>query len=272
LFLRVGRGTIRILSLMSPRKILESCRKPDGARSGPWVVGTIHSDLCIARARTLKEDDVDLLELRVDHFADRPEVLVRFAEKTSFPLIVTVRARHEGGAVALTTRERSELFLRFLPVAHYVDLELRALPEFAPIVAAARAGKVKIIASHHDFRTTPGAARLASIVRRGRRSGGDIVKIATATATLADLIRLLLLLAKPIQTSLSIMSMGAWGKAGRLLLARAGSTLNYGYLGASQVPGQWEATTFKRRLAELRDESSGHPTQQKKKEVTESPE
>lgn len=250
---------------MSPRKIFESCRGLDRAQSEPRVVGTIHSDLCITRARTLKEGDVDLLELRVDHFADRPEVLARFAEKTSFPLIVTVRARHEGGAVALTTRERSELFLRFLPVAHSVDLELRALPLLAPIVAAARAGKVKIIASHHDFRATPGSARLASIFRRGARSGADIVKIATHTAALADLIRLLLLLAKPTTTPVSAMSMGTWGKAGRLLLACAGSALNYGYLGESQVPGQWEATTFKRRLAELREETQRSPNATKKR-------
>src|SRR5688572_18364614 len=127
---------------MSPRKIFESSggkqiapgRNPGGARGrvrpAPFfakesaaVIGTIHSDDCLARARTLELGAVDALELRVDHFADRPEMLLDFAAKTSFPLIVTVRAPGEGGAQRLSSSRRCALFAQFLPVAAMCDIE-----------------------------------------------------------------------------------------------------------------------------------------------------
>ena len=45
--------------------------------------------------------------------------------------------------------------------------------------------------------------------------------------------------------------MGVLGKISRLLLPCAGSLLNYGYLDRPQVPGQWEATLLKERIAEV---------------------
>ncbi len=40
---------------------------------------------------------------------------------------------------------------------------------------------------------------------------------------------------------LSVMGMGRFGKISRLLLAQAGSVLNYGYLDRPNASGQWEA-------------------------------
>ena len=50
---------------------------------------------------------------------------------------------------------------------------------------------------------------------------------------------------------LSVMGMGRFGKISRLLLAQAGSVLNYGYLDRPNASGQWEARLLKSRLAEL---------------------
>ena len=47
------------------------------------------------------------------------------------------------------------------------------------------------------------------------------------------------------------MGMGAFGQVSRLVLACAGSVLNYGYLDKPNAPGQWEArelTGLLRRL------------------------
>ena len=151
----------------------------------------------------------------------------------------------------LTSAARGELFARFLPVAQFIDLELGALRSLGRLREAARAQKTTVILSHHNFRGTPTQARLESIVNRATRNGADIVKIATHTATIADVSRLLVLLSRRPRKPLSVMSMGPWGKLGRLILGCAGSSLNYGYLGSAQVPGQWEATILKLRLAEL---------------------
>jgi 3-dehydroquinate dehydratase-1 len=47
------------------------------------------------------------------------------------------------------------------------------------------------------------------------------------------------------------MGMGPWGRISRLVLAKCGSLLNYGYIGKSNAPGQWPAARLKELLAEL---------------------
>ena len=47
------------------------------------------------------------------------------------------------------------------------------------------------------------------------------------------------------------MGMGALGKLSRLALARLGSCLAYGSLGAAVVPGQWPVTRLSDLLSEI---------------------
>ena len=56
----------------------------------PKVVGTIHSEGSLRRALRLKAGEIDLLELRVDHFAEEPALLLKSIPKLAVPLIVTV--------------------------------------------------------------------------------------------------------------------------------------------------------------------------------------
>jgi 3-dehydroquinate dehydratase-1 len=218
----------------------------------PLVVGTIHSRGSLRKALKLRRGDVDLFELRVDHFARDPEPLLEAGAELCAPAIVTVRHGAEGGAERLPRGQREELFTRFLPVAAFVDLELRSVEALAPTVAAARAAKVKLIVSDHHFRSTPALASLRKRLRRARAAGADIVKVAALASSPADLARLLALFCGKDRPALSVMGMGPLGKVSRLLFACTGSVLNYGYLDQPQLPGQWEARELKARLLELR--------------------
>ena len=84
-----------------------------------------------------------------------------------------------------------------------------------------------------------------------RTARADIFKLAAMAQKPADLTTLLSFLTGAKAGNLSVMGMGAFGKISRLLFARAGSLLNYGYLDQAQVPGQWEATLLKQRVAEV---------------------
>jgi 3-dehydroquinate dehydratase I len=79
-----------------------------------------------------------------------------------------------------------------------------------------------------------------------------VVKIAARADTCGDLNRLLALFSCIAPCPLSIMAMGPFGKVSRLLFAQAGSILNYAYLGTANASGQWSASDFRARLAELR--------------------
>jgi len=207
------------------------------------VVGVIHTPDGFQKARRA---DLSAVEVRADSLPCPP--LPAELSSLPHPVILTVRRFDEGGTRPLADATRLALYLELLPAADAVDLEiksLRALREVA--AAAARAGKFLIL-SHHDFNATPTLARLRTIAARARDEGADIVKIATKTETAADIARLLTLLDES-RAPLAIMGMGTLGRAARLLFARAGSVLNYGWLDKPQVPGQWSAIEFRDLLA-----------------------
>lgn len=216
----------------------------------PLVVGTIHSAGALRRALALKRGEVDLLELRVDHFADNPEPLLAVASRLLAPLIVTVRHPSEGGAGSLSLSRRRELYAAFLPVAAFIDVEVRSCAALAPLIAEAKESGAHVIVSDHHFRSTPSSGRLKERLSAARAAGASIFKLAALASKPADLATLLSFLAGERRQPLSVMGMGALGKVSRLLFARTGSVLNYGYLDRPQVPGQWEATLLKQRIAE----------------------
>ena len=218
------------------------------------IVGTIPSPAALSCALRLQPGAVDFFELRVDHFAGDPRPLARAIPRLSAPLIVTVRHPLEGGAHGLSIPRRRELYSQFLPTAEFIDIELRSARQLASTIEEARAHGVRLILSAHFFKTTPGLSRLESLRDRAFAAGADIFKVATLTRTLPEVLTLASLLARSPHRALSVMGMGAFGKLSRPLLACAGSVLNYGYLDAVQVPGQWPAPLLKERLAEFAGE------------------
>lgn len=221
----------------------------------PHVVGTIHSAGALRRALKLRPGAVDFLEVRADHFAADPTRIAKALSDLPAPFILTVRHPAEGGAGGLLTAQRHRLFEQFLPQARFIDLEVRSIGSLAGLLAEAQKRGIRTIVSDHHFHSTPSLARLRKRLVRARQAGADIAKVAALTSSAADLSRLLALFAEKHRPSLSVMGMGRLGKVSRLLFAGVGSVLNYGYLDQPQVPGQWEATELKLRLAEISAEA-----------------
>ncbi len=219
----------------------------------PQVVGAVHSPGALRRALRIQPGEVDFLEIRVDSFAPDPSPLLRALPRLRVPLIITVRHPAEGGLHRLGFPRRRELFAQFLPFATLIDIELRSCVALASTIADARAGRVRVIVSEHHFKTTPTTARLRQTLRRARAAGADICKLAARADTPAALAQLLALFSPRPALPLSVMGMGTFGKISRLLLAQAGSVLNYGYLDQPNASGQWEAVLLQKRLAELTD-------------------
>ena len=209
----------------------------------PNVVGVIHTSHGFKHA---VRADLDAVEVRVDALP-RPPLPAELA-RLPHPVILTVRRFDEGGARPLTNTTRLALYLELLPAASAVDLETKSLRALDEVAMAARRARKTVILSHHDFQGTPTLTRLRTIAARARDDGADIVKIATKTETAADVARLLTLL-DGSDAPLAVMGMGSLGRAARLLFARAGSVLNYGWLDQPQVPGQWGAVEFRELLA-----------------------
>src|SRR5689334_22328914 len=101
-------------------------KRVKSSRTKPKLVGVITTADELRRAIRMSNPP-DLFELRLDMLKDVPSLEYN-APKLKAPVIITARHPNEGGKGRLTDGQRCELLLRMLPVAAYVDVELRSLP------------------------------------------------------------------------------------------------------------------------------------------------
>ena len=210
----------------------------------PAIVGIVDSPEALKAAGRLRRGEVDFLEWRADFLGTG-------IVKSKIPWIVTARHPAEGGQNAMSAPARREALLELLPAAALVDIEIRSLGGMDAVLGEARKAGIGVIASFHDFQKTPPASRLEDLVKKASDAGADVLKIATHTNTPGDVARLLDLLEKT-PLPLAVMGMGPLGMASRVMLAAAGSVLNYGWLHRPNVTGQWSARELQGVLTALR--------------------
>lgn len=204
----------------------------------PQIVGVVRTRTDLRRALGMRQPP-DLFELRLDALFDRGDELEDEVENLRAPLIIAARHPREGGENNLSASKRRALLRRFLPYAAYVDVELRSAGMFAPILAEARARRVRTIISFHNLDKTPGPQKLDEIARTARSLGADFLKIATRTDTSTQLTRLLEFFQRMrLDMKIAAMGIGRRGRISRVELARRGSALNYGHLGNPRAEGQ----------------------------------
>ena len=223
--------------------------------SRPLVVGVLADVAALEHFVNLnsaqREATCDLIELRLDTLGLTPDELrVRMAGVET-PLLLTARHPAEGGKGSPDAAGRAALIEPLLDLAALVDIELRSAQEMQSTVQKARAAGVPVIGSFHDFQATPAEAVLQGAISFAQPAGLDSVKVATFLNSQDDLIRLMKLAEGPHRMRISVMGMGPWGRLSRLVLAKCGSLLNYGFIGSSNAPGQWPAAELKRLISEL---------------------
>ena len=219
----------------------------------PLVVGAVSTEATLRQLaeKPLTTDDCDLLELRLDLIALPAEEVLSLSEKLGLPLLITARHPEEGGQGNLDVAQRSALLEALLPKAALIDIEVRSAPEMLGLIRKAQARKVQVVGSFHDFHNTPSVDVLRGAVDFGLQCRLNAIKLATYLRGPEDIGRLVEVIATEKRAPLSVMGMGELGKVSRLLLAKCGSVLNYGYLGEANAPGQWPARRLKELLADL---------------------
>lgn len=219
----------------------------------PLVVGAVSQAKTLSKLGGVQSlaEECDLIELRLDSIALPSSEMHALAAKLGVPRLITARHPAEGGVGNLSPAERQELLESHLDLATLMDVELRSAMELQSVIAKAKARKVSVIGSFHDFNATPSDDVLKGAVDFGLQLKLDAVKIATTLQSPGDLARLIQLLGNEKRIPLSVMGMGPLGPVSRITLARCGSILNYGYLGESNAPGQWPARRLKEVIKEV---------------------
>ena len=221
----------------------------------PRVVATVYSvgDLEFLAASPETQESFDLLEFRLDRLHDHLDMAETLMSGAAVPILITTRHPAEGGHGNLNAEDRTSLLRRFLPLCDLIDLEMRFLDEQAAFAQEAREAGKTIVASLHDFENTPTMEILERVIASARKAAAGVAKISVHLDRHDDLAALARLV-EAIRASgypISAMGMGGIGKLSRLVLASAGSCLNYGYLREAHVNGQWQASELLRLYREL---------------------
>lgn len=223
--------------------------------SSPLVVGVVSDVAALEHFQAMdpavRETTCDVIELRLDTLKLAPEDLRARLAGNVTPILLTARHPAEGGQGTPDAAGRAALIEPLLDLAALIDIELRSAQEMRQTIQKARALGVPVIGSFHDFQATPADEVLMGAISFAQPAGIDSVKIATFLNSQDDLIRLMKVAAGPHRQRISVMGMGPWGRLSRLVLAKCGGLLNYGYIGTSNAPGQWPAVELKHLLTQI---------------------
>jgi 3-dehydroquinate dehydratase / shikimate dehydrogenase len=203
-------------------------------RTGAGLCVTV-GGVTMAELRRARDEvvDADLVELRLDATSDPDPAGALDGRR--HPVIVTCRPRWEGGHFSGSEEERRALLSRAWQLgAEYVDVE-HAAP-FAPSLLAETGGR-RVVLSLHDFGGVP--HDLAARVTAMCGTGAEVIKVAVATARLADALEVFELGRRLAGRTFVAIGMGTAGLATRVLAARMGSS--WTYAGSNWAPGQLPA-------------------------------
>ena len=205
-----------------------------GERSKTAVCATVTGDtMAELRRRRDEVADADLVELRLDTVRD-PDAAAALAGRTR-PVVVTCRARWEGGHFTGSEEERLRLLAEAWELgADYVDLEWQA-PSAAAFLE--RTGGRRVVLSTHDFAGVP--SDMDDRFRALAATPAEVVKLAVSPARLSDSLPLFALRPHAEGRAYVALAMGPAGVPTRVLAARIGS--RWSYAGDGWVPGQMPA-------------------------------
>ncbi|MDX2356433.1 type I 3-dehydroquinate dehydratase [Dietzia sp. PP-33] len=206
----------------------------------------------------------DVVEWRVDLFEPftagvrgEPSPAVGALERISEllpgrPILATFRTRAEGGGAQIPPEAYVALVeaLASTGLAAAIDVEYRH-PLAGDAIAAVHGRGIPVVASNHDFDSTPSAEELTGRLAAMEDAGADVAKIAVTPRSAADVVTLLTATEQRFRVAaipLITMSMGGLGAVTRLGGGVFGSAATFATVGAASAPGQLPAEGVRRAL------------------------
>lgn len=223
--------------------------EPDIETRRPLIAASV-SDRELGLIDESALDLIDLIELRVDHFSNlSPEYISEVINKTKGfdkHIICTIRASNEGGATDINDSERLRIFNEVAGLVDMIDIEA-ASGIFSDVLDIAKEKDRILIASIHNFDSTPSYRELEDSVLFNKSRGAHIVKIATMPRRREDIFVMTRLTATYYGENIVTICMGQMGMITRVFFPFIGSLFTFASVGETKASGQMDV----RRLREL---------------------
>ncbi len=224
-------------------------------------VSIVEKDLkAVLEALKQAERAADMAEIRLDALIE--PTVKPIISSSPIPLVFTFRDKKEGGLREVSLKERLSFLEEAIQEgAAWVDLELASgKSAFEKLInvrsSQPKISQTKILASFHDFITTPSIEELKDIIYRMKSFGVDAGKIVTMAKTMENNISVLSLIPwakNELNFPLIAFCMGNIGKVSRVVAPLLGAPFTYACLpGRSKAaPGQIEVDVMKKILNSL---------------------
>ncbi|MCD6076184.1 MAG: 3-dehydroquinate dehydratase [Ramlibacter sp.] len=225
----------------------------------------------VTETRAVASKKPDLLEWRVDFFSaisDTAQVLAAAAAirdaAAGTPILFTRRAQREGGQPIALDEPQVLAMYEAVIASGCVDLVDYEMDNDANLLARvrelARARKLPLVLSFHDFQRTPSTEQLSARFAQAQSLGADVAKVAVMPQSMDDVHRLLgatLKASESLPIPVISMAMGGLGAVSRVCGGVFGSALTFAVGAAASAPGQMPIEDVQAAIAVLRRATSG---------------
>ncbi|WP_255150616.1 type I 3-dehydroquinate dehydratase [Halorarius halobius] len=200
-------------------------------------------------------EHADLVEFRMDLAADPLAALDDYDGE--LPLLCTNRPDWEGGDCEADEADRLGTLESAVehPAVEAIDVEVAAIADGAQATLDhAHDHGATVVASVHDFESTPPGDDLAELVARAA-AAGDVGKVAVTAEDRGDVLRLLSVTDALDRQGerVATMAMGEAGRHSRVVAPLYGSRIGYAPVDPAEAtaPGQYDLATLDRLVADL---------------------
>ncbi|WP_323702968.1 type I 3-dehydroquinate dehydratase [Mammaliicoccus sp. Dog046] len=232
----------------------------------PYIVATISLETEEDIKKTVQElelnkDSIDIVEFRADTLADTSieninKTLMTFKDAyQQAPILFTYRSVGQGGFGEFDHETYYKLMQDMIhnKKVDYVDIQLDTYEDnLMNCITKAQNHEVKIIISHHDFKSTPDVEEMYVTFEKMAELGADIGKLAVMPQNEKHLLAMLNAMNRAYhQLDIDVIgiSMGELGRMTRITGGLFGSKFTYGYVGKEAAPGQLHVKEIKEQLA-----------------------
>jgi 3-dehydroquinate dehydratase-1 len=215
------------------------------------IVGRTREEI-LAKGEEIKDLSFDVVEWRADFYEDvldKIRLLKTLKDLNRVlgdkPVMFTIRTAKEGGNVDVSPETYADLCIAAAETgfADVIDVEIfTGDPVVERMIAGIHAAGKPVIASSHEFRSTPAKEEMIRRLRKMQDMGADILKIAVMPETKADVLTLLSATEEMArchaERPLVTMSMSPAGVISRICGEAFGSAMTFGAVGETSAPGQ----------------------------------
>ena len=192
----------------------------------------------------------DLVEIWIDHIKDLE--LQNLLKEKFTPVVCVCKKPIEMGKFKGTYKQAFELLSTAAQLgSDYIDIPLSQINNFK-----LKNKNCKLIYSYHNFTNTPSSSILLKKVKEMKKSGANVIKIATKIKSLQDSTRLILLANKIQELKLPhiIIGMGEKGVITRVLTPTLGGEMMFAAYNKSKAsaPGQLTIEELKKEWKEIK--------------------